>query len=94
MNVVYYQTTLHKEICVILGCYAAYNDNFLPTFRDKLSVQSSRVKNPLMMGPIFCPETSVSNSHYTLRNITEEGRSGILGGRSIKSRRHVMLARN
>ena len=32
------------EICALLGYYAAYSDNSLPTFRDKLSVPSSRVK--------------------------------------------------
>jgi hypothetical protein len=47
-----------KEFCVIsgfggevdvnfalLGCYVASSGNFLPTFRDNLSVPSSRVKN-------------------------------------------------
>jgi hypothetical protein len=29
------------------------------------------------MGEIGCPETSVSNYNYTLRNITEEGRSDL-----------------
>jgi hypothetical protein len=28
------------ENCVLLGYYAAINDNFLPTFRDNLSVPS------------------------------------------------------
>jgi hypothetical protein len=31
------------EICTLLGCYAASSGNFLPTFRDKLSVPSARV---------------------------------------------------
>jgi hypothetical protein len=30
------------EICGLLGCYAASGDNPLPTFRDNISVQSSR----------------------------------------------------
>jgi len=30
----------------LLGYYAASSDNFLPTFRDNLSVPSSGVKNP------------------------------------------------
>ena len=34
------------ENCVLLGYYAASSGNFLPTFRDNLSVPSSRVKNP------------------------------------------------
>jgi hypothetical protein len=32
------------EICALLGCYAASNGNPLPTFRDNVSVPSSRVK--------------------------------------------------
>jgi hypothetical protein len=30
-----------NEICPRLGCYAAYSGNFVPTFRDNLSVPSS-----------------------------------------------------
>jgi len=49
------------EICVLPGHYAASNGNSLPTFRDNLSVLSSRVKKywPL-------------NYHYSLRNDPEE----------------------
>ena len=36
-----------KEMCVLLGYYAAYGGSYLQTFRDKLSVTSSRVKNIL-----------------------------------------------
>ena len=34
-----------EENCALLGYYAASSGNFLPTFRDNLSVPSSRVKN-------------------------------------------------
>jgi len=37
----------HRVVNVIfalLGCYAAYNGSYLPTFRDTLSVPSSRFK--------------------------------------------------
>jgi len=34
------------EKCALLGCYEASSGNSLPTFRDKLSVPSSRTKNP------------------------------------------------
>ena len=58
----------------------------LPTFRDKLSVPSLRVKGiewdnlsvppsgvkPLKMGPKVCPEKSVINKHCSLRNKLEE----------------------
>jgi hypothetical protein len=33
------------ENCALLGYYAAISGNFLPTFRDNLSVPSSGVKN-------------------------------------------------
>jgi hypothetical protein len=45
--------------------YAASTGNFLPTFRDNLSAQSSRLK--------------VRNYHYSLRNNPEE-RSSLLFG--------------
>jgi len=34
------------EKCAVLGYYAASSGNTLPTFRNTLSVPSSRVKNP------------------------------------------------
>jgi len=40
------------------------------------------------MGPIGCPETSVRNCHYSLRNSTKERSSYLLRGRRLKSR-HV-----
>jgi len=41
---------------------------------------------PLKMGPIGCPETSVKNYHYMLRNNPEERISHLLRGGSLKSR--------
>ena len=35
------------EICARLWCYLAYGGNYLPTFRDNLSVPSSRTKENL-----------------------------------------------
>jgi len=32
------------EICDVLGYYAAYSDYYLPTFRDNLSLPTSRGK--------------------------------------------------
>jgi len=43
-------------------------------------------KSPLKMGPIGCPETSVRNYHYSLRNNTEERSSFPLRNGSFKSR--------
>jgi hypothetical protein len=39
------------EKCVLLGYYGVRSGNFLPTFRDKLSVESLK---SLKMGPIGC----------------------------------------
>ena len=58
------------EICALLGYYATSSGNYLPTFRDNISVPSSSV-----MGPISCPETSVKDYYATLCNIPEESRS-------------------
>jgi len=83
------------KICALLGYYAAYNGDLLPTFHKNLPVPSSRVKNPrrflpLTMGPISCPETSVTNYHSGLRNRPEEFRSLLLRGGSLKSRLPVL----
>jgi hypothetical protein len=55
------------ENCALLDYYAAGSGNFLPTFWDNLLVPSSR-----FMNPFGCPETSVGNYHYSLRNDTEK----------------------
>jgi hypothetical protein len=41
---------------------------------------------PSKMRPICCPETSVRNYHYSLRNKPQERSSHLLRGRSLKSR--------
>jgi hypothetical protein len=61
------------EIWALLRCYAAQSGNSVPTFRDKLSVPSSKFENwtswALNMGPICWPEPSLTNYYYALRNI-------------------------
>ena len=42
------------------------------TLQDNLSVPSSTVKNPLKMGPIGCPATSIRNYRYSLLNSPEK----------------------
>jgi hypothetical protein len=74
----------------LLCHYTTYSGNFLQTFRENISVQSSRIKN---VGPIVLPETSVRNYHYTLSNIAEEGNSQIqmnleIGEYNIKCRKN------
>jgi hypothetical protein len=44
------------EICGLLGYYAAWCDNCLPTFRDNVSVPSSRVKSPSRKVPLSLNE--------------------------------------
>jgi len=56
------------DICTLLASYAVYGGNSLLTFRDNLSVLSSR-------GLRGCTVTSVRNFHHTLCNIPEECRS-------------------
>ena len=54
------------ENCVLLGCYAASSGNFLPTFRDNISIPSSG----------FNKESKrIRNYHYSLRNASEEFRA-------------------
>ena len=43
------------------------------------------------MGPMGCPETSVRNYHYTLRNNLEQRISHVLRGGSVKSRVVISL---
>ena len=76
-----WQIEVSTENCALLGCYAGSSRNFLPTFRDNLSVPSG-FKNPLRLGPIGCLETSVRNYHYSLRNKAEERSSQLLCGGS------------
>ena len=70
------------EDCALLGYYAASSGNFLPKFRDNLSVPCCFLKMgpigfPLTskMGPIDCPASSIRNYHYLLHDNPEEGRS-------------------
>jgi hypothetical protein len=43
------------------------------------------------MRPIGCPETSIGNYHYSLRNVPEERGSQLLRGGSLKSRNIPVL---
>jgi hypothetical protein len=61
------------EICAPLGYYTALIGSSLQTFRENLSVPSSRLKmskktswtsSPLKMGPIGCAEKYVDHSIY------------------------------
>jgi hypothetical protein len=67
---------VYEEYCALLGCYAASNGKFSPTFRD----------NILKMRLVGCPETSVKNYHYSLHNNPEERSSHLLRGGNLKPR--------
>jgi hypothetical protein len=56
-----------------------FSGNFLPTFRYNKSVPL--IQN-LEIGLMVCPEVSVRNYHYSLRNNTEERSSHLLRGGS------------
>ena len=74
------------ENCALLNYYTASSGNPLPTFRDNLSVSSSRVKksSSLKVRQITCPETSVRNYHYSLHYKPEERSSLLLRVGSLK----------
>jgi hypothetical protein len=72
---------VHK-ICVLLGCQVPQIDiyrRFEITHRSNLQGSSINFKPwtawCLKMGPIVCPETSVTNSQSTRRNSQKERRS-------------------
>jgi hypothetical protein len=64
-----------NEICAVLVFYERSNGNFIPTFQDNLSAQSSKAKLskktalPSKAGQISCPDTSIKNCHLKLRKI-------------------------
>jgi len=66
-----------------MGYCAAISGNSLPTFRNNLSVPTSRAIGP--MGPIGCSDTSVMNYHHSLRNNPDGRSSHLLRGGSLKS---------
>jgi len=70
-----------SEKCTVLGYYAASSGSSLPTFRENLSLGSV----PFEMGLIGCPETSVRNYCYSLRNNSEECSFNLLRDGSPKS---------
>jgi hypothetical protein len=84
-------------ICGLLGIYTVSCGNYLPTFRDNVSVPYSRVKIPdsrflsfleywpVKMGPTRCPETSVNNYHTTPCNYPKDHRLYEHRGGSLKS---------
>ena len=81
-SLVHTSTKMQIGSFVLLGYYAAQVGGRLPTFPDRLSVPSSMAF--FKMGPIGCPETSVTNHQPTPRNIPEERRLQLHCGVSLK----------
>ena len=90
--------SLLDEFCALMGNYAAYGGNSLPTFRVNLSAPVFRgsrsffcsfwILEPLKMGPIGCPETSARYYHHTLRNVPKL-RQGITITRCVMAQKSV-----
>jgi len=83
----------YVAISALLQQHAAYSRNSLPTFRDNLSVPSSKDKQSnyswsswtLNIAPIGCLETSKQNKDSTLHYNPEERRSHLRCGLSLNS---------
>jgi len=75
-----------SENCALLNYYTTSSGNPLSTFRDNLSVSSSRVKksSSLKVRQIAYLETSVRNCHYSLHYKPEERSSLLLRFGSLK----------
>lgn len=73
--------------CALLGHCAASSGNSLPMFRDNIPVPiHESIIGLLTHEPIGCPESSVKNYHYLLRNDPEQRSSRLFSGGSLKSR--------
>jgi hypothetical protein len=64
--------------CTLLGCYTAYNDNYLPTFQENPSVRDN--------GTGRLSRNVGKELDYTLGNIPKDRNSHLLRGASLKSR--------
>ena len=81
---------INPVLSPLLGFYAAQIGSLSQTFWHNLSVPSTKIKLSITwvvkLGPIGCPETSLTNHHSTPHNITEDRRSHSRHGGSFKSR--------
>ena len=74
--------------CILLGYYAASSGNFLPTFRDNLSVPSSgfEILNPEDGNDRLFWNAGKSCRYFSLRNNPEEHSSQLRLGGILRSR--------
>ena len=82
---------LSDDIFAVVECYAALTGTWLPTFRDNLLVEFSKVKTVKFFLNCLCLEDgtsalswNVGNHQSTLRNIPEERRPHLHCGGSLK----------
>ena len=88
----------NSEICERFGYYSGYSNNSLSTFRLSLSNPSSRV-NKSKKKKILTLKDGIDKLSrnvgkelpLTLRNISEERRSRLLGGGCLKSHTKILL---
>jgi hypothetical protein len=71
------------EICKLLGYWTVYSGKVLTNVSGQ-PIRPICKDWPFKMGPIFCPETSVTCYKYSLRNIPEERRSHLLYSGNLK----------
>jgi len=78
-----------SQVFALLVCYAGYIDNCLLTFKESISIPSSRSKQscPLKMDLKGCPKMLVNSYQHTLCNSSEEWRPHLLCSSSMKSRK-------
>jgi hypothetical protein len=72
----YFEAEDWNRACLYVTAGFRRGVNDLPTFRENVSVPSSKIRQSCFkFGPFTCPETSVNNCQSTLRNNSEERRS-------------------
>jgi hypothetical protein len=80
-----------KENCAVLGYYAASSGNFVPTFRDNLSVPSSKGQESSMFSSVllphrlefFPPETSFLTAALTTLPLSHPPPPTVLAGTTL-----------
>jgi hypothetical protein len=76
------QQKITGEICALLGHYAAYGGNSLPTFPDKLYVPSSRVNKSKVSCNAYYPKRQrISSTSYGKKTDKLKGKERDTGGR-------------
>jgi hypothetical protein len=72
------------KIFAVMGLYEALIGSYLSTFRDNISIQSSRIKYALKMERTGFSETSVTNYKSTPRNVSQQRRPHLYRGGNLQ----------